>query len=103
MDEMIIFGLITSSGSAKSYSMEAIQFAKDGDFKSARKAIEDAENSLGEAHKTQTSLIQSEARGDKVEVSILLVHAQDHLMNAILMKDLAGEFVDLYEKIERGA
>ena len=96
---MIVFGLITASGSAKSFAMEAIQYAKTGDFQAARKAIEEAEKSLGEAHKTQTSLIQSEAKGEKIEVSILLIHAQDHLMNAILMKDLACEFVDLYEKV----
>ncbi|MBN2795386.1 MAG: PTS lactose/cellobiose transporter subunit IIA [Clostridia bacterium] len=99
MSEMIIFGLITSSGNAKSFAMEAIQHAKDGDFQAARDAISSAEQSLNEAHKTQTSLIQQEARGEGVEVSILLIHAQDHLMNAILLKDLATEFVDLYEKI----
>ncbi len=103
MDEMIIFGLITASGSAKSYCMEAIQFAKEGLFTEARNAIVEAEACLGEAHKSQTTLIQSEARGEKMEVSVLLIHAQDHLMNAILMKDLANEFVDLYEKLERGA
>ena len=99
MDEMIIFGLITASGSAKSHSMEAIQYAKTGEFDQADKSIEEAEKDLAEAHKTQTTLIQSEARGEGVTVSILLVHAQDHLMNAMLMKDLATEFVDLYKKI----
>ena len=28
-----------------------------------------------------------------------MVHAQDHLMNAITVKDMAEEFIDLYEKI----
>jgi cellobiose PTS system EIIA component len=28
-----------------------------------------------------------------------MVHAQDHLMNAITVIDMAREFVDLYEKI----
>lgn len=100
MDEMIIFGLITSSGNAKSHAMEAIQHAKSGDIEAARLSIQEAEEALTEAHKTQTSLIQGEARGEKTELSILLIHAQDHLMTAILMKDLAAEFVDLYEKME---
>ncbi len=99
MSEMIIFGLITSSGNAKSFAMEAIQHAKEGEFDEARAAIKSAEDALNEAHKTQTSLIQQEARGEKVEVSVLLIHAQDHLMNAIMLKDLAIEFVDLYEKL----
>jgi len=99
MDEMIIFGLITSSGSAKSHAMEAIQHAKGGQFDQAKVSLESAEKDLAEAHKIQTGLIQSEAKGDAVEVSILLIHAQDHLMNAIMLKDLAREFVDLYEKV----
>lgn len=100
MDEMIIFGLITASGNAKSDAMEAIQHAKKGDFQAAREAILKAEESLKEAHRTQTTLIQNEAKGEKSEVSILLIHAQDHLMNAILMKELAGEFIDLYEQVK---
>lgn len=99
MDEMIIFGLITSSGSAKSYAMEAIQYAKEKDFKSAKESLESAAKDLSEAHKIQTSLIQSEAKGDLVPISILLIHAQDHLMNAMMLKDLATEFVELYEKL----
>lgn len=38
-------------------------------------------------------------------MSLLMVHAQDHLMNAMTVKDLAAEMIDLYEKItvQRGA
>ncbi|HJF33529.1 MAG TPA: PTS lactose/cellobiose transporter subunit IIA, partial [Sporosarcina psychrophila] len=43
----------------------------------------------------------SEIRGEGVVVSLLLVHAQDHLMNAITFKDLAIEFVDLYEVMNK--
>ncbi len=28
-----------------------------------------------------------------------MVHAQDHLMNAITVKELASEFVELYKKM----
>ncbi|MFP4372694.1 MAG: PTS lactose/cellobiose transporter subunit IIA, partial [Halanaerobium sp.] len=27
-------------------------------------------------------------------------HAQDHLMTAILLKDMAKEFMDLYQRLE---
>lgn len=36
-----------------------------------------------------------------MEVSVMMVHAQDHLMNAISIHDMASEFVDLYERIEQ--
>ena len=30
-----------------------------------------------------------------------MVHGQDHVMNAITFRDLAGEVVDLYRKISQ--
>lgn len=99
--EMIILNLITNSGEAKSYAMEAIEHAKQGNHEEATKAIESATECLTKAHKSQTELIQSEAKGEKVEVSILLIHAQDHLMNAITVRDLAREMVEMYALIHK--
>lgn len=97
--EMIILNLITNSGEAKSYAMEAIAFAKEGKQEEALKAIDQATENLTKAHKSQTELIQAEARGESVQTSILLIHAQDHLMNAITVRDLAREMVDMYALI----
>lgn len=99
--EMIIFQLITHSGDAKSLLFEAIQLAKTGDKQGAEDKIAKAEEHLGMAHKEQTTLIQNEAQGNLTEVSLLLIHAQDHLMNTIMFKDLAKEFVELYGRLER--
>lgn len=99
--EMIIFKLITHSGDAKSLLFEAIQLAKTGDFKGAEEKIEQAEEQLSMAHKEQTTLIQTEAQGNATEVSLLLIHAQDHLMNTIMFKDLAKEFVEIYGLLKR--
>lgn len=97
--EQVIMGLIMHSGNAKSDAMEAIQHAKNKEMEQANQLIERAENELLEAHSKQTELIRNEARGEKTEVSLLLVHAQDHLMTATTFKDLAKEFIELYEKI----
>ena len=96
--ETIIMNIILHSGNARSLAMEAIQEAKKGNFETANKYITEATQSLGEAHKSQTDLIQGEARGEKSEISILLIHAQDHLMNAMTLKDMAAEMVELYKK-----
>lgn len=94
--EMTIFTIITHSGDARSSSMEAITHAKEGEFEKAQRCIEEAENKLSMAHKEQTKLIQAEAQGEKHDISLLLIHAQDHLMNAMTIKDMANEFVELY-------
>jgi PTS system cellobiose-specific IIA component len=97
--EEVVFQVILHGGNGKSCAMEAIAAAKQGDFEEARAKLTEAGNALNEAHHIQTSLIQSEIRGEKTELSLLMIHAQDHLMNAITVKDLATEFVDLYENL----
>ena len=73
--------------------------AKEGRFTEAREKLEQAAEELHKAHRYQTSLIQGEIQGDRHEISFLMIHAQDHLMNAITMKDLANEIVELHESI----
>lgn len=95
-----IMGLIMHSGNAKSECMEAVQLAKTGDIAAANDKMALANEAIIEAHHAQTALLQQEAQGQKVEVSLLLVHAQDHLMNSITFRDLAKEIIDLHSKFK---
>lgn len=97
--EEIILQLIMHSGDARSCAMEAIQSAKSGDYEKAKCLLEESADKLILAHNAQTTLIQAEANGNKAEFSLLLIHAQDHLMSTITVKDLAEEFVELYKRI----
>lgn len=92
--------LIVAAGNARSFAMEAIGKSKIGNSEEARQLINKALEEVNKAHKIQTQLIQEEAAGNKIELNLLMVHAQDHLMNAITVKELASEFIDLYEKIK---
>lgn len=98
--EMTIMNLVVDSGSARSYAMEAIYCAKAGDFEGAEKALENCDNDLSKAHAQQTDLIQSEARGDDIPLTLFMVHAQDHLMNAAVVRDLATEMIEMYKRIQ---
>ncbi|QIZ07812.1 PTS lactose/cellobiose transporter subunit IIA [Priestia megaterium] len=98
--EQVIFQIILHGGNGRSAAMEAMQAAKQGDFEGARQKLMEADNAMNEAHHIQTSLIQGEIRGEKTEISLLMVHAQDHLMNAMTVKDLAVEMVELYQRIK---
>ena len=95
----VIMNLIMYGGDAKSNAIEAIQAAKNGEFELANTKILDAESSLSKAHNSQTELLSEEAKGNETIVSLLMVHAQDHLMTSLLCIDLAQEFVDVYKKI----
>lgn len=96
---MAAMGLIANGGNAKSLAFEAIRLAKKGDIEGARAKLKESDKSLLEAHNSQTNMLTKEAQGDHMHVTLLVVHSQDHLMNAITFRDLAGEMVDLYEKL----
>ena len=96
---MAAMGLIANGGNAKSLAFEAIRLAKKGDIEVAREKLKESNKSLLEAHNSQTNMLTKEAQGDHMHVTLLVVHSQDHLMNAITFRDLAGEMVDLYEKL----
>ncbi|CZD12362.1 lichenan-specific phosphotransferase enzyme iia component (pts system lichenan-specific eiia component) (eiia-lic) (eiii-lic) [Streptococcus pneumoniae] len=95
-----VMGLIMYGGEAKSNAMEAIRAAKLSDFDLASQKLADAHRALLQAHKTQTEMLTKEANGDSAPLSLLMVHAQDHLMTSITFVDLAKEVVEVYEKFE---
>ena len=97
--EQIIFTIISYSGDARSDCFEALKYAKNGSFSEAEDCIKKANEKLLEAHHVQTDMLQKEALGDRRQVTLLLMHAEDHLMTAILAKELIGEMVQLYKTI----
>jgi PTS system cellobiose-specific IIA component len=74
--------------------------AKQGDFASARAMMDQSRLALNEAHLVQTKLIEGDQGEGKMKVSLVLVHAQDHLMTSMLARELVTELIDLHEKIQ---
>lgn len=99
-NEAVSFGLILHSGNARSYGMEAIAAAKNGDLEKAKQSIEKGKQELLFAQKVHANMIQSEASGNKTELSLLLMHGEDHFMMGQLTIDLANELIDVYQKLE---
>lgn len=97
--EEIIMTIILNAGDARSKSLIAFKRAREGNMEAAQQLIKAASTSLNLAHKAQTQLIQKEVGGDKQEVSLLLVHAQDHLMTAMAIKDLVMEMLSFVEEV----
>ncbi|KON87936.1 PTS mannose transporter subunit IIA [Sporosarcina globispora] len=93
----VVMGLIMHSGNAKSLGMEAVQAAKNGDFKAAGQKLEEANEEIVQAHHAQTGLLTQEASGETFKVTLLMIHAQDHLMNTITFLDLAKELIDVHK------
>lgn len=105
MDEKIIeqsMELILCAGNGKAIAIDAIRkLLKDGDVEKAKEEIKEAGREIGKAHEIQTSLLQSEMAGENVEKSILLIHAQDHFMNALTIRDMSSLMVEMYDKLQK--
>lgn len=95
--EMISFGIIAHAGDARSYAFGALAAAKAGNFEEAEALLKQSDAAAVEAHHMQTDLLVNEANGNKTQVDVLLVHAQDHLMTSMLAVELVKELIELYK------
>ena len=98
--EEVVMGLIINSGQARSLAYAALKQAKQGDFEAAKATMDQSRIALSEAHRVQTQLIESDEGEGKMKVSLVLVHAQDHLMTSMLARELVAELIELHEKVQ---
>jgi len=99
--EQYICTIISCAGEARSLCFEALQAAKKGDFDKSEECMKKAQETLLQTHHIHSDIIQQEASGEKQEVSLLLVHAEDHLMNTLLTKDLIKEMIEMVKMIQQ--
>ena len=97
----IAFNIIGFAGTAKGLAYEALSKAENGDFQGASKLLNEADENFEKAHKAQNSIIIDEVNGKKIEFSLLLVHAQDHLMTALEARDLIERIITMYKQVKK--
>lgn len=98
-NEIEIFEIISHGGNARGFAYEALEAAEEFDFDKAEALIKQAEEELNLAHNTQTKLIQNELNGNPSEKSLLMIHAQDHLMTAISEQKLIEHMIRIIKKL----
>lgn len=94
----VAFEIILHSGEARTMVHEAFQCMRQEAFEEADQKLEEANDALVEAHKTQTGLLQEFANGEKIVMEIIMVHAQDHLMTTMTLREIAIEMLALYQR-----
>ena len=97
--EQVLFQLILHAGSARSFAKEAGQYAEEGDWEAAEKALEEANEEQNKAHKVNTTIITKAARGEDLEISVLLVHALDLLMLAWSEIDYTKQYLHVLKRM----
>lgn len=96
----ISFEIIAYAGDARSYAFKALQEAKNKNFELAQQYLQKSKDASVKAHQAQTDLLFDEMNGNTSEMSLLLVHSQDHLMTSMLAQELIEEMIELYKKVE---
>lgn len=89
--------IISYSGDARTQAFRSLGLAREGKVSEAQEMLKSAKTVSIKAHKAQTELLVEEASGRKLEINILLIHAQDHLMTSMLALELIQEMLYLYE------
>lgn len=95
--EEAALNLVGNAGESRSLAFEALAAAKKGEFQEAENLLESSRKTSLKAHEVQTDLIFKEADGEKVELNLIMVHAQDHLMTSMLARELISELIEIYK------
>ena len=95
---MIGFEIVAYAGDARSSLLEAIKCAKKGEFEKIDGLARDAQENLNIAHAKQTEMLALEAQGKDLDIGFIMIHAQDHLMTTMLLKDIVYDICEIYKK-----
>lgn len=93
--EIAIMNIIINAGDCKNHAYMALNNVNEGKYEEADKEMQLANDAIAKAHDGQTMFLHKEANGEKVDISVLFVHAQDHLMTAITEKNLIEQIIEL--------
>ena len=98
--EMLYLQIITEAGNARSKYVEAIQEAKANRYDACNELLKQGNEAYAKGHRIHADLLNQEAGGNKAELDLLLVHAEDQLMSAESFKILCSEFLDIYRRFD---
>ena len=98
---MIGFEIVAYAGDAQTDLLAALDRARGGLFDEARKLHASANQTLIDAHDVQTRLLSQEAGGKEMDVTFIMVHAQDTLMTTMILEKQVRFFIDEYERIAK--
>lgn len=96
--EEAVMEIIVNAGQSRSLCFEALHAARQGNFDEAQSLLREADGYSRQAHRMQTKLIEQDAGEAKQPMTLIMVHAQDHLMNSLLARELCEEILHLYQR-----
>ncbi len=93
--ERISFEMISNAGQARNLILDAMDFIRDEKYAEAENLIKDAEALILKAHKYHLDMVSKEAKGEKVPIDLLLVHAMNILLVAESERDMSKKIMEI--------
>ncbi|WP_170138671.1 PTS lactose/cellobiose transporter subunit IIA [Edaphovirga cremea] len=98
--ESTVMELIINAGESRSCAMQALQAARKYQWDQVDILLAESKLAAKRAHGVQTELIGQDEGEGKLPVNLIMVHAQDHIMNAMLARELVEELVRVYRILD---
>ena len=96
--EEAVMEIIVNAGQSRSLCFEALRAAREGNIGEAKALLLQADGFSRQAHHMQTKLIEQDAGEARQPMTLIMVHAQDHLMTSLLARELSEEIIHLYQR-----
>lgn len=91
--------IIAYAGDAKSMFLEALDAADSGEVETADKMMKDGGEAIVKAHEIHTKLLVMEAQNsDSVKMTLMLVHASNHLAIAEATQNFSEKLLKIYKR-----
>lgn len=96
--EDISLKMISFAGEASRFAYEALDLIKTNQYQAAKAILSEGRGLIKQANESQRSLILMHCEHQEQQlVSLMMIHAQDHLMNAMLLLDLTEKMIEIFE------
>lgn len=94
----ISFQIIGYAGNAFSNFYRSVEEVRRGNYEKAELLMKEGQEEMHLAHKAQTDLLSCEVNGEDLDFSIILIHAQDHLMTTIMYERIAKQLISIVKE-----
>ncbi len=93
--------ILLKAGDAREECFKALEFVSEGNIESARKKLNEAKETIVEAHRVHTACLQASMEKENNMYSMLFAHAQDTLMTINTEINLTARFIDIFENYNK--
>lgn len=87
----------SSQRKCRSKIIQSLREYREGSIEKAEELLVQAGDDLQQSHDIHFQMVQKEAGGEKQDVSLLLLHAEDHFMSTLSMKELVYELLEIFK------